>query len=343
MTLAEVSGAQPTPPIALTMGEPAGVGGEITLKLWQGRTQETPIFFLIDDGQRLRRLAGELGLEVPVQEIDGPEGAAEVFGQALPVLPVTLAAPVTPGQLDGRNGRAVGQAIEMAVRLTQAGRVGAVVTNPIHKQVFQEAGFSYPGHTEFLAALAGIESEPVMMLTGEGLRVVPVTRHMSLTQAIGALSPELIIETGLITANALAQDFAIKTPRIALAGLNPHAGEGGVMGDEESRLIEPAIRALADQGIEVRGPLPADTLFHAEARRTYDAVLCMYHDQALIPIKTIDFHGAVNVTLGLPFVRTSPDHGTALDIAGTGQAREDSLTAAVNLAAFMAGRRARVL
>ncbi len=328
------------PPIALTMGEPAGVGGEITLKAWQNRNRQTPVFFLIDDAARISALSRDLGLDIPVRGIDQPEGAARVFEHALPVLPLTLPAPVVPGVLDARNGRAVGEAIEMAVRLTQAGRAAAVVTNPIHKRTFQEAGFPYPGHTEYLAALAGCATEPVMMLAGEGLRVVPVTRHMSLRQAVESLTSELIVETGLITAAALADDFGIDRPRLAFAGLNPHAGEGGTMGGEERDVIEPAVEALGRRGIEVRGPLPADTLFHEAARQTYDAVLCMYHDQALIPIKTIDFHGAVNVTLGLPFVRTSPDHGTALDMAGSGKAREDSLAAALRLAARLAMRRA---
>ncbi len=331
----------PRPPIALTMGEPAGIGGEITLQAWQARNRETPVFFLIDDPVRIRTLGHNLGLEVPVIGIDHPARAADIFAHALPVLPLSLPAPVIPGVLDQRNGGAVGQAIELAVRLTLEGEAAAVVTNPIHKKTFQEAGFAYPGHTEFLAALAGCETEPVMILAGEGLRVVPVTRHLGLRQAIEILSPELITETGLITAAALTADFAIEAPRIAIAGLNPHAGEGGTMGSEEADVIAPAIEALRRLGIKVQGPLPADTLFHQDARRTYDAVLCMYHDQALIPIKTIDFHGAVNVTLGLPFVRTSPDHGTALNLAGSGKARAESLTAALALAQHMAGRRAR--
>jgi 4-hydroxythreonine-4-phosphate dehydrogenase len=279
-------------------------------------------------------------MDIPVIGIDEPARAASIFAHALPVLPLILPAPVIPGVLDERNGGAVGAAIELAVRLTLTGDAAAVVTNPIHKKTFQEAGFSYPGHTEFLAVLSGCETEPVMMLAGEGLRVVPVTRHVSLRQAVERLSPELITETGGITAAALADDFGIEVPRIAVAGLNPHAGEGGTMGTEELDVIQPAIEALRRRGMEVRGPLPPDTLFHEEARRTYDAVLCMYHDQALIPIKTVDFHGAVNVTLGLPFVRTSPDHGTALNIAGSGKARADSLIAALGLAAHMAGRRA---
>ena len=211
-----------------------------------------------------------------------------------------------------------------------------MVTNPIHKLNLSRSGFSYPGHTEYLAALAGIESQPIMMLANSELRVIPVTRHMGIIDAVNTLSSELIVETALITALALKDYFDIPDPRLVIAGLNPHAGEGGVMGKEEIEIIEPAIAEIKKRGYRVSGPHPADTMFHHRAREKYDAALCMYHDQALIPIKTIDFDGAVNVTLGLPFVRTSPDHGTALDIAGTGQAREDSLVAALKLAAKMA-------
>ncbi|OIQ97930.1 4-hydroxythreonine-4-phosphate dehydrogenase 1 [mine drainage metagenome] len=325
------------PPLALTMGEPAGIGGEITLAAWRTR-DGLPPFFVIDDAGRLEALARRLGWAVPVAAIADPAEAAALFATALPVLHRPLAAPCQPGRLDAANGPAVMAAIEEAVRLTEAGQAAAVVTNPIHKKALYDAGFRFPGHTEFLAALAGVE-RVVMMLASPQLRVVPVTIHVALKEAIAGLRFEDIVETARITARALARDFAIAAPRLALTGLNPHAGEGGAMGREDLEIIAPAVAALKAEGIDARGPLPADTLFHARARASYDAALCMYHDQALIPIKTLDFDGGVNVTLGLPFVRASPDHGTALDLAGRGEARPDSLMAALRLAAGMAAAR----
>jgi 4-hydroxythreonine-4-phosphate dehydrogenase len=327
-------------PIALTPGEPAGIGGEITLKAWHRRTDSGPVFFAIDDPARLERLGESTGLAVPLVTIDGPEQAAAVFPTALPVLAHSLATNPVPGKPDPANGPAVIAAIETAVALVDAGRASAVVTNPIHKAYLYQAGFGFPGHTEFLAHLAEANTLPVMMLVSPLLRVVPVTVHVSLSQAIANLNADIIVQTAEITAAALRRDFAIARPRLAIAGLNPHAGEGGAMGIEEADIIAPAVERVRQAGIEARGPLPPDTLFHAAARKGYDVVLCMYHDQALIPIKTLDFDGAVNVTLGLPFVRTSPDHGTALDIAGTGKANEASLVAALRMAADMAQRRA---
>jgi len=248
--------------------------------------------------------------------------------------------PVEPGSPDSANGAAVLSSIERAVALVQAGECTALVTNPIQKSALYEAGFGYPGHTEYLAALADMESEPVMMLAGGGLRVVPVTIHLPLRDAIETLSTEMIVQCGRVTAAGLKADFGIDQPRLALAALNPHAGEGGSLGMEEIEIIAPAAAILAREGYSVIGPLPADTLFHAAARSRYDAVLCMYHDQALIPLKTVDFDTGVNITLGLPFVRTSPDHGTALDIAGTGKADPSSLIAAMKTAVEMAGYRA---
>ena len=326
-------------PIALTPGEPAGIGGEITLKAWQRRSNDVPAFFAIDDPARLGRLGETTGLAVPVTTIDDPEQVAAVFPTALPVLARTLATASVPGKPDPANGPAVIAAIETAVALVDAGRAGAVVTNPIHKACLYRAGFGFPGHTEFLAHLAGTGTMPVMMLASPRLRVVPVTVHVSLKDAIAGLDADLIVKTAETTAAALRRDFAIARPRLAIAGLNPHAGEDGAMGSEEADIIAPAVERMRRAGIEARGPLPPDTLFHAAAREDYDAVLCMYHDQALIPIKTLDFDGAVNVTLGLPFVRTSPDHGTAFDIAGTGKASEASLIAALRMAADMARRR----
>ncbi len=326
-------------PLALTMGEPAGVGGEIALKSWLRRSDGVPPFVLLDDAARLEALAGRLGVDVPVRRTADPAEAAALFPDALPVLDMPLPAPADPGRPDPANGPAVVESIARAVRLALDGAAAAVVTNPIHKGALHRAGFGFPGHTEYLGHLAGPGARPVMMLACPELRVVPVTIHVSLLEAARTLSTEAIVETAAITADALARDFGLAAPRLAVTGLNPHAGENGAMGDEDARVVAPAVDRLRGRGIDARGPLPADTLFHARARATYDAAICMYHDQALIPIKTIDFDGGVNVTLGLPFVRTSPDHGTALDIAGRGLAREDSLMAALALAARMAGGR----
>jgi 4-hydroxythreonine-4-phosphate dehydrogenase len=280
-------------------------------------------------------LAARLGLTVPIQPIAAAADALAIWPRALPVLPLGLAASVTPGRLDPRNAHPVIAAIERAVGLVRSGEASAMVTNPIHKQVLLEAGFAHPGHTEFLAALDG-GAVPVMMLACPGLRVVPVTVHMALSRAIRELGQDAIVTAARITAAALARDFGIGRPRLAVAGLNPHAGEAGAFGREEIEIIAPAIERLRADGLDIFGPLPPDTMFHAAARARYDAAICMYHDQALIPIKTIDFDRGVNVTLGLSFIRTSPDHGTALDIAGTGGARPESLLAALDLAAGMA-------
>ena len=323
-------------PLALTMGEPAGIGGEIALAAWL--KGGLPPFFLIDDANRLEQLAARLGWSVPIRAIAEPEEAARVT-DCLPVLHRPLPAPAVPGRPDTVNSLAVIGAIELAVRLVREGRAGAVVTNPIHKESLYQAGFSFPGHTEFLAALAGVE-RVVMLLSSPALNVVPVTIHQPLREAIAGLTIADIVETGRIVDAGFRRDFGIGRPRLALAGVNPHAGEGGSLGREDLDIVAPAVAALQREGIAAVGPLAADTLFHAEARARYDVALCMYHDQALIPIKTLDFHGGVNVTLGLPFIRTSPDHGTAFGIAGTGAARPDSLIAALHLAAKMAERRA---
>jgi 4-hydroxythreonine-4-phosphate dehydrogenase len=331
-------------PVALTMGEPAGIGGEIALKAWAAARAggNVPPFFMIDDPARLVALARRLGLDVPVTEIADPSGID--FSRGLPVLPLALPAPVTSGRPSAGNARAVVASIEQAVALVVEGKAAAVVTNPVHKETLYAGGFAHPGHTEFLAELArrhtGREHVPVMMLAGEDLRVVPVTVHIPLRDVADALDAAKIVACGRITAAALIQDFGIARPRLAVAGLNPHAGEGGTIGTEDRDVVAAAVAELRALGISARGPLAADTMFHAEARAGYDAALCMYHDQALIPIKTVAFDTAVNVTLGLPFVRTSPDHGTALDIAGTGKARESSLVAALAMAAETARRRA---
>jgi len=329
-------------PLAVTMGEPAGIGGEITLKAWLGRGDGVPPFYLIDDPQRIAALAEQLGWPVPVRPIGAPEDALAVFPEALPVVPVGSILLALPAHPDPADAPAIIGAIETAVRHVLSGQAAALVTNPIHKDSLYRAGFRHPGHTEYLAALAGLAEPPVMMLVCPTLRVVPVTIHLALHAAIRELSTTAIVHAGRVTQAALRRDFGIAAPTLAIAGLNPHAGEAGGLGREEIEIIEPAIAELRAAGIEARGPLAADTMFHAEARQSYDAALCMYHDQALIPIKTIDFHGGVNVTLGLPFVRTSPDHGTAFAIAGRGVARAESLIAALRLAADMAARRMAV-
>jgi 4-hydroxythreonine-4-phosphate dehydrogenase len=329
-----------TPPLALTMGEPAGIGGEIALMAWRLRAESVPPFFLIDDPDRIEALAELTGLDAVVKRIAEPEDAAAVFPRALPVLPESLPAAVEPGRPSAANAPAVIRAIDRAAGFARSGRAGAMVTNPIHKTTLYDAGFEHPGHTEYLAALAGLDATSVMMLACEELRVVPVTVHLSLRAAIEALNADSIVHCGRVTAAALKTDFGIERPRLAVAGLNPHAGEDGHMGREEIDIVAPAVARLRAEGIEVSGPAPADTLFHAAARAGYDAVLCMYHDQALIPLKTIDFAGGVNVTLGLPFVRTSPDHGTAFAIAGTGAASPESLIAALRMADRMARCRA---
>ena len=326
-------------PLALTIGEPAGIGGEIALKAWRARGDGVPAFYLIDDPARIAALAQRLGWAVRVRPIEAPEEASAVFAEALPVAPIGRPLRGQPGHPDPADAPAVIGAIRAAVADVVAGRAAAVVTNPIHKDSLYRAGFGYPGHTEFLAELAGSAAAPVMMLVCPELRVVPVTIHLALRRAVEALDAAKIVHAGRVAAAALRRDFGVADPVLAVAGLNPHAGELGGLGREEIEIVGPAVAELQRAGIDARGPLAADTMFHAAARQDYDAALCMYHDQALIPIKTIDFDGGVNVTLGLPFVRTSPDHGTAFAIAGQGIARAQSLIAALRLAAELAARR----
>jgi 4-hydroxythreonine-4-phosphate dehydrogenase len=328
-----------TPPLALTMGEPAGIGAETTLLAWLRRRGVPRPFFAIDDPARLTFVAERLGWRVPVEPLTAPEQTAAVFERALPVLPIKLPRPAVAGRPDPANAPAVIESITTAVSLATAGRAAGMVTNPIQKDALYAAGFRHPGHTEFLAELAGGAS-PVMMLACPGLRVVPVTIHLPLREAIASLTAERIVEVGRIVDEGLRRDFGISEPRLAVAALNPHAGENGALGREEIDIIAPAVTRLRVASIAASGPMPADTLFHAAARPRYDAVLCMFHDQALIPLKTVDFMQGVNVTLGLPFVRTSPDHGTALDIAGSGKADPASLIAALRMAEEIAGRRA---
>jgi len=324
--------------VALTQGDPAGIGPEIAIQAWLRRDEaRLPPFFALTDPGLLEARARMLGAPCPV-EATTPEEAAAVFSRALPVVPLTRAVAATPGAPDSRGAASAIEAIETAVALVRAGRAAALTTNPIAKHVLYEAGFRHPGHTEFLAALAADPPpRPVMMLWSEGLAVVPVTVHIPLGDVPAALTQEAVVETGLIVARALRERFGVAAPRLAVAGLNPHAGENGTMGREDEAVVRPAVDRLRASGVDARGPLPADTMFHARARQGYDAALAMYHDQALIPIKSIAFDDAVNVTLGLPFVRTSPDHGTAFDIAGRGLARPDSLIAALRLASRLSG------
>jgi 4-hydroxythreonine-4-phosphate dehydrogenase len=329
-------------PLALTSGEPAGIGPDITLKAWLHRDElELPAFYWLGDAASLDRRAKALALNVRLAEVR-PEDAVGTFAQALPVVPTGQAATAQPGHPDDSSAGAAMASIRQAVADVMAGRACAVVTNPIAKNVLYRAGFRHPGHTEYLAELAATNTstpQPVMMLWSPALAVVPVTIHVSVREALAQLSTNLIVTTARIVMAGLKSRFGIARPRLAISGLNPHAGEDGSLGTEDQTIVAPAVDILRKQGFDVRGPLPADTMFHEAARQTYDCAICMYHDQALIPIKTLAFEDAVNVTLGLPFIRTSPDHGTAFDIAGTGKANPSSLIAALRLAARMADAR----
>ena len=314
-------------PIALTCGEPAGIGPELA-PLARAALGDAVPFFWIGDPRHLPA-------RTPHVLIDHAGQAATVPAHLLPVLPHDFPEPQVPGIAQPQNAQAVIDVIARAVALVQGGQASAICTAPIHKKALKDgAGFAFPGHTEYLAHLAGVR-DVVMMLASDLLRVVPVTVHIALEQVAHHLTAPLLETTIRITEAALRQDFGLGRPRIAVAGLNPHAGEGGAMGHEEQDFIAGLVQRLAAEGVDITGPLPADTMFHARARARYDVAICMYHDQALIPIKTLDFDGGVNVTLGLPLVRTSPDHGTAFDIAGKGIARPDSLIAALRLAARM--------
>lgn len=328
-------------PLALTLGDPAGVGPEIIVKAWRALRAEPLTFFAVGDFATLAA-AADGG---HVQRIASPQEAATVFADALPVLDLPLPKRVAVGQPDSTAAPLVIRWIETAVELALRGEIGGVVTAPIAKAPLYAAGFKFPGHTEFLGELTAAAPHvgargPIMMLTARDLRVTLVTVHAPLARVPGLLSTEAIVHAGLVTAQALRRDFGVSAPRIAVAGLNPHAGESGSIGREEVDIVEPAVRALREQGVDATGPYPADSLFPEEMRARYDAALCLYHDQALIPVKMLDFWGGVNVSLGLPIVRTSPDHGTAFDIAGRGIARPDSLIAAVRLADAIAKRRA---
>ncbi|HST91791.1 MAG TPA: 4-hydroxythreonine-4-phosphate dehydrogenase PdxA [Brevundimonas sp.] len=326
-------------PLALSMGEPAGVGPEIIAKAWMALKTSGPAFVVIGDADLLAR-QGE-----PIQAVTAASDAAAVFSRAIPVLDLPLPAQVRAGQPGPANAGSVAGWIEQAVGLALSGEASGVVTAPIAKAPLYAAGFRFPGHTEFIAELtadapfAGTRG-PVMMLTAKDLRACLVTIHAPLSQVPELVTAERVCRTARVVHESMRRDFGIAAPRLALAALNPHAGEGGSIGLEEVEVLIPAAAALRAEGVSVTDPLPADTLFHEDARAGYDAVLCLYHDQALIPVKTLDFWGGVNTTLGLPIVRTSPDHGTGFDIAGKGVARADSLIAAIRLAGQMAAARA---
>jgi 4-hydroxythreonine-4-phosphate dehydrogenase len=327
-------------PLALTLGEPAGIGPDLTLAVWQRRHElRLPPFYVIADPRGLERRAQRLGLHIPIDSVT-PEQAASCFAEALPVVDLKRPADAEPGTPNGNSAAAAIASINRAVEDVAGGVASAVVTNPIAKSVLYKSGFAEPGHTEYLAKrwfdLTGEPAWPVMMLWSPEVAVVPVTIHIPFKDVPERLTRDLIFETGRVVAQDLTRRFGVAKPRLAVAGLNPHAGEDGTMGKEDATVVQPAVERLVGDGIDARGPLPADTMFHEAARRTYDAALCMYHDQALIPIKTLAFDHAVNTTLGLPFVRTSPDHGTAFDIAGTGKANPSSLIAALRLAARLA-------
>ncbi|MDR3372320.1 MAG: 4-hydroxythreonine-4-phosphate dehydrogenase PdxA [Ancalomicrobiaceae bacterium] len=340
MTIEARRGAVSATPLAVSMGDAAGVGPDVTLTTWAEReAAAVPAFYVVADPELMGRRARLLGLEVPIAVV-APEEAQSAFQTALPVVALKTSVAGEPGRATPADAGAVIAAIEVAVAHVRAGQARAVVTNPISKDTLYQAGFRHPGHTEFLGELAAAWGpgpfaglwRPVMMLAGPDLRTVPVTVHIALNLVAPQLTTDAIVTASRIVAADLASRFGIARPRLAIAGLNPHAGENGAMGREDIEIVAPAVAALKADGIDAFGPLPADTMFSPRARAGYDVAICMYHDQALIPVKTIAFDETVNVTLGLPFVRTSPDHGTAFDIAGTGKARPGSFLAALQLA-----------
>ena len=340
---------QPAPhlgtlPLALTLGEPAGIGPDIALRAFASRREkQVPVFYIVADPQFMTARARLLGLDIAVAAAE-PEDAAATFVHSLPVAALDLRITATPGHPDGSSALAAISAIKRATTDVIEGRAGAIVTNPVSKDVLYQSGFADPGHTEYLARIArehtGDPVTPVMMLWCDELKAIPVTIHIPLAEVPRKLTAPLIVDTARVAVRDLVRRFGIARPRLAIAGLNPHAGENSALGNEEETIIKPAIETLRAEGIDVSGPRSADTLFHPQARKTYDVALCMYHDQALIPVKTLAFDRAVNVTLGLPFIRTSPDHGTAFDIAGTGRADPGSLIAALQLAARLAAHSA---
>ena len=333
--------AAPVKPLALSLGDPAGVGPELIAAAWARREADgLPAFLAVGGAGLIAAAAATRGLFIPIQPVASAEEALEVFPHALPVLG-DLDGAYRPGEPDREGAELALASLTQAAALTVAGETSAIVTGPIAKARLAEVGFDHPGQTEFVAAAAGVAAEDaVMMLAGPSLRTVPLTVHTSLASVPGLITPELVERRSAITAAALKRDFGLERPRLAIAALNPHAGEEGRMGDEEGRLIAPAIAALRAQGIDATGPHPADAMFAARARMTYDVALCMYHDQALIPLKALDFDNGVNVTLGLPIIRTSPDHGTAFGIAGMHIADAGATIAAIRMAGECAAHRA---
>ena len=326
-----------THPLAVAMGDPAGIGPEIVAKAWQARqVHQLDPFFAVGN-----RKAIEAVWDGPVRAISEPQEARAIFGEALPLLPVGDSHDVIPGTPDIAGARSALQSLELAVGLARSGAAGALVTGPVSKARLYDIGFTHPGQTEFVAERCGVSKDnAVMMLAGPTLRVVPITTHIPLARVSDTLSIELVVRKGHATARGLQRNFGIEKPRLAFAGFNPHAGEGGAIGREEIDILEPAVAQLRSDGIDAAGPFAADTMFHPRARGTFDAALCPYHDQALIPIKTLHFDEGVNITLGLPIVRTSPDHGTAFGIAGSDEAEPGAMIAAIRLAASAAARRA---
>ncbi|WP_301090608.1 4-hydroxythreonine-4-phosphate dehydrogenase PdxA [Sphingomonas sp.] len=324
-------------PLAVSMGDPAGVGPEVIAKAWAARSiAALPRFFAVGDARAIERVwKGPVAKINDLREVDG------AFDQALPVLTVEDAGEITPGEPDADGARCALHSLELAVGLARSGAARALVTGPVSKAQLYDIGFNYPGQTEFVAERFGVAREnAVMMLAGPSLRVVPMTTHVALADVPGLLSIDLIIAKARATARGLRRNFGIEKPRLAFAGLNPHAGESGALGHEEIEVIEPAIAILREEGIAAVGPFAADTMFHARARSHYDAALCCYHDQALIPLKALHFDDGVNITLGLPVVRTSPDHGTAFPLAGQNQAEPGAMIAAILMAAEAAAHRA---
>lgn len=324
------------------MGDPAGIGGEIAIIAWRDHHTELPPFYLLDDPERLTRLMAATGLSCPIAEIPTAQEAASVCRVALPVLRLSKPVKALPGDDSTGDGLMVIESIDRATDAAQYGAAAGMVTNPIQKSRLYDAGFTAPGHTEYLGQRAGLTHPPVMLLASPNLKVVPVTIHLSVKDAIAALTKAEIVRTLKITIASLKSDFGIAAPRVSVSGLNPHAGESGHMGREEIDIIAPAIAEASETGADIRGPLAGDTMFHLAARAEYDVAVCMYHDQALIPMKTLNFDNGVNVSVGLPFVRTSPDHGTAYNIAGTATANPTSLLSAIRMAGDIAVCRAHM-
>lgn len=324
-------------PIAVSLGDPAGIGPEITAKAWEHRkASKLDPFFAVGDPYSVQAVWNG-----PLIRITDPADAIEAFERGLPLIPLNEGSGVVPGTPTAEGARCSLDSLEMAAGIARSGAAGALVTGPVSKAQLYEVGFRHPGQTEFVAERCGVSSDnAIMLLAGPSLKVVPLTTHMPLSQVSAALSIEMIVNKSLVTAKGLKRNFGIAEPRLAFAGFNPHAGENGALGTEEIEILAPAIQILREKGLQVIGPLAADTMFHSRARANYDVAMCLYHDQALIPLKTLHFDDGVNMTLGLPYVRTSPDHGTAFDIAGRNLAEPGAMIAALSMAASAATNRA---